>query len=490
VVVEEEEEEEEEEEVSAQAPAASFPPRLDLSFLPLSHAAATSLAGALPFLEGLRLRSCSLSQFPAPVLPPTSPRLQEVDLSYNPFLPSPSLAPLLTDLLRLPSLLRLGLDGCPSCLGPALALALAGRSSAGIPPLARLSLCDNAWSPAIWAQVLPQACAQSLRLHDLVLGEGRSGGDEGRGGEGGAEEGKEGLVGPEGGEEDVLDALFADVGGEERRELALSFPSSRPKPSLQPLLRALARPCGLLTHLDLSSSSLPYLSTDDVTQLFAALCHNTKLQSLDLSHAATFAPAPVVEPALRLLARALHSNPHARLRVLRLRGCRLGLRGLATLLAALPPVAPTEGARGSGALLSLLDLADNRDLGVVSAGCGGHDEAALFSLSQTLPQSFPPRGSQAWIAPGGRLDLSGNGLLGVMDELGWRSYGQLRRRMEMGRIDEDRVVFVNHGTKDDCEEGGREMTPSSPELGSARCFAADADSQWGEKTICETGTSH
>lgn len=60
------------------------------------------------------------------------------------------------------------------------------------------------------------------------------------------------------------------------------------------------------------------------------------------------------------------------------------------------------------------------------AAPGGVDEAAAFSLSQSLPQLLSPLSLLSHEA-GSALDVSGNGLAALMDagEVGWRGEGVL-----------------------------------------------------------------
>lgn len=76
------------------------------------------------------------------------------------------------------------------------------------------------------------------------------------------------------------------------------------------------------------------------------------------------------------------------------------------------------------------------------------DEAAAFSLSQSLPQLLASGNSLLASKPGSMLDVSGNGLVGLMDagEVGWRGQGVLPEWVRLveggGEADGLRVVVV------------------------------------------------
>ena len=425
---------------------ATMPTALDLSFHPLTSEALASLSAALPALTRLRLQSCSLTSLPTMAATLAAAPLCELDLSYNPFVPSPAFSSSIADLLALPSLSRVILHGVPSFVAEPLARAFERRRAVAAPALTRVSLCDNFWGPTAWKQVLRSMHCHALYVHDMTL----CGEDEGETAvvmmevestEGWGSQSQQVLGEKEGPLEMLAARLQSDDSALER--LAVSCPSSGDPVSLEPLFRVLIRPSCTLTHLDLRSSSGPYLSLDTVTDLFAALCHNTRLESLDLSQATSFASFLCAEPCLRLLSRALQTNPQRQLRALSLRGCGLGLKGLAALLAALLPSSSSDGAVLSCAPFDSLDLADNVDTaGIALAKDRRHDEADIFTLSQTLPQLLPLAEPRLLATPGGKLELSGNGLVGLMNELGWRSSERLRGWMQTCEEYRDALLFV------------------------------------------------
>jgi len=432
------------------APAA-MPTALDLSFHPLTPEALASLSVALPALTRLRLRACSLASVSPMRATSTAARLSELDLSCNPFIPSPAFSSSIVDLLALSSLTRLTLDGIPSFVAVPLACVFERRCAIAAPALARVSLCGNVWSPKAWKQVLRSVHCQSLCVHDMTV----CAEDEGERAEVMMEvESAEGWGSQSqqasGEKESVLEVLAARLESDDNAlgRLAVSCPSSEDPESLEFLFRVLIRPSCTLTHLDLSSSSGPYLSLNAITDLFAALCHNTRLESVDLSHATSFASFLRAEPCLCLLARALQTNPQGHLRVLSLRGCGLGFKGLAGFLAALLPASSSDGAVLSCAPFISLDLADNVDAaGIARAKDQLHDEADIFTLSQTLPQLLPLAEPRLLATQGGTLELSGNGLVELMNELGWQSSERLRGWMQTCEEDRDALTFV-------CQSGG------------------------------------
>jgi hypothetical protein len=437
------------------APAAtSMPTTLDLSFHPLTPEALASLSVALPAFICLRLRACSLTSLPKITATSTAVRLSELDLSYNPFVPSPTFPSSMVDLLAIPSLTRFTLDGVPCHVAKPLACAFERRRTIAVPALARVSLCDNVWRPTAWTQVLGSVLCQVLYVHGMTLSR------EGAGekvevrkelgnAEGGCSQSQQAL-GEKGGALEVL-ASRLETKDWALERLAVSFPFPGDPMSLDPscIFRALVRPSCTLTRLDLGSSSGPYLSLSVITDLFAALCHNTSLESLDISHATSFASFPCAEPCLHLLARALQTNPGRQLRTLSLRGCGLGIKGLAALLAALLPSSSSDGEVLSCAPLDSIDLADNVDTGgTVPSKNHLHDEADIFTLSHTLPQLLLPTGPQLLATRGGKLELSGNGLVGLMSELGWHTSEGLRGWLQTSEeASDDTLAFVSQSGK-------------------------------------------
>ncbi|GAB5035155.1 Hypothetical protein NocV09_02400310 [Nannochloropsis oceanica] len=432
------------------APAAtSMPSTLDLSFHPLTPKALASLSAALPAFICLRLRACSLTSLPKATVTSTAVHLCELDLSYNPFVPSPTFPSLMADLLAIPSLTRFSMDGVPSHVAEPLACAFENRRrTVAVPGLACVSLCDNVWSPAAWMQVLGSVLCRALYVHGIKLsreglGERVEVREEGGNVEGVCAQSQQALR-EKGSALEVL-ATRLEAKDWMLNHLAVSFPSPGDPVSLEPscVFRALVRPSCSLTRLDLVSSSGPFLSLSAITDLFAALCHNTSLESLDLSHATSFASFPCAEPCLRLLARALQTNPERRLRALSLRGCGLGLKGLATLLAALLPSSSSDGGMLSCAPFDSIDLAENHDTdhGIVPSMNHLHDEADVFMLSRILPQLLLPTGPQLLATTGGKLELSGNGLVGLMNELGWHTNKDLNGWLQTSEEDGDDSLF-------------------------------------------------
>jgi len=432
------------------APAAtSMPSTLDLSFHPLTPKALASLSAALPAFICLRLRACSLTSLPKATVTSTAVHLCELDLSYNPFVPSPTFPSLMADLLAIPSLTRFSMDGVPSHVAEPLACAFENRRrTVAVPGLACVSLCDNVWSHAAWMQVLGSVLCRALYVHGIKLsreglGERVEVREEGGNVEGVCAQSQQALR-EKGSALEVL-ATRLEAKDWMLNHLAVSFPSPGDPVSLEPscVFRALVRPSCSLTRLDLVSSSGPFLSLSAITDLFAALCHNTSLESLDLSHATSFASFPCAEPCLRLLARALQTNPERRLRALSLRGCGLGLKGLVTLLAALLPSSSSDGGMLSCAPFDSIDLAENHDTdhGIVPSMNHLHDEADVFMLSRILPQLLLPTGPQLLATTGGKLELSGNGLVGLMNELGWHTNKDLNGWLQTIEEDGDDSLF-------------------------------------------------